>query len=119
MKLLRQIDRNTDQLSQRMSWEKRRLVSSQQLLYVMAELAFKDVLCTRLGSRGLLNTALTVQGSDKLIRPDKSETVVHGYHCLGDMAARMREVLAKRWDGVRPSFASKFYHHHHHVSSRQ
>ena len=119
MKLLKQIDRNTDQLSQRMSWEKRRLVSSQQLLYVMAELAFKDVLCTRLGSRGPLNTALTAQGSDKLIRPDKSETVVHGYHCLGDMAARMREVLAKRWDGVRPSFAPKFYHHHHHVSSRQ
>ena len=41
MKLLTQIDRNPDQLSQRMSWEKCRLVSSQQLLYVMAELAFK------------------------------------------------------------------------------
>ena len=62
---------------------------------------------------------MTVQGSDKLIRPDKSETAVHGCHCLGDMAGRMREVLAKRWDGVGVSFASKFYHHHHHVSSRQ
>ena len=32
MKLLTQIDRNTDQLSQHMSWERCRLVSSQQLL---------------------------------------------------------------------------------------
>ena len=64
----------------------------------MAELALKEVLCTRLGSKGRLNAALTVQGSDQLIRPDKSETAVHGCHCLGDMAGRMREVLAKRWD---------------------
>ena len=89
------------------------------VLYVMAELALKEVLCTRLGSKGPLNTALTIQGSDELIRPDKSETAVHGSHCLGDMTGRMREILAKRWDGVRVSFASKFYHHHHHVSSRQ
>ena len=108
MKLLTQIGRNTDQLPQRMSWEKCRLVSIQQLLYVMVELALTEVLCTRLGSKGPLNTALTVQGSDQLIRPDKSETAVHGCHCLGDMAARMREVLAKRWDNVRVSFASKF-----------
>ena len=40
VKLLTQIDRNTDQLSQHMSWERCRLVSSQQLLYVTAELAF-------------------------------------------------------------------------------
>ena len=57
VKLLTQIDRNTDQLSQHMSWERCRLVSSQQLLYVTAELAFKEVLCTRLGSKGPLNTA--------------------------------------------------------------
>ena len=57
IKLLTQIDRNTDQLSQHMSWERCRLVSSQQLLYVTAELAFKEVLCTRLGSKGPLNTA--------------------------------------------------------------
>ena len=74
----------------------------------MAELALKEVLCTRLGSKGPLNTALTVLGSDQLIRPDKSETAVHGCHCLGDMTARMRAVLAKRWDDVRVSFASKF-----------
>ncbi|CAH3156035.1 unnamed protein product, partial [Porites lobata] len=33
--------------------------------------------------------------------PNKGETLaVHGYHCLGDMALRMREVLARRWVGV-------------------
>ena len=30
-----------------------------------------------------------------LMSPNKGETAVHGCHCLGDMAVRMREVLAR------------------------
>ena len=29
-----------------------------------------------------------------LMSPNKDETAVHGCHCLGDMAVRMRKVLA-------------------------
>ena len=36
-----------------------------------------------------------------LMRPNKAETAVHGCHCLGDMAVRMRKVLARPWVGVR------------------
>ena len=35
-----------------------------------------------------------------LISPNKSETAVRGCHCPGDMAVRMREVLARPWVGV-------------------
>ena len=31
------------------------------------------------------------------ISPNKGETAVHGCHCQGDMAMRMREVLARSW----------------------
>ena len=34
------------------------------------------------------------------ISPNKGETVVNGYHCLRDMAVRMREVLARPWFGL-------------------
>lgn len=37
--------------------------------------------------------------------PNKGETLaVHGYHCLSDMALRMREVLARRWFGLCVAF---------------
>ena len=36
-------------------------------------------------------------GYAMLTRPNKAETAVHGYHCPGDMAVRMREVLARSW----------------------
>ena len=36
-----------------------------------------------------------------LMRPNKAETAVHGCHCPGDMAVRMREVLARPWVDVR------------------
>ena len=36
-----------------------------------------------------------------LMRPIKAETAVHGCHCQGDMAVRMRKVLARPWVGVR------------------
>ena len=35
-----------------------------------------------------------------LMSPNKGETAVHGHHCSGDMAVRMREVLARPWVGV-------------------
>ena len=36
-----------------------------------------------------------------LMRPNKAETVAHGYHCPGDMAVRMRKVLPRPWVGVQ------------------
>ena len=39
-------------------------------------------------------------GHAMLIRPNRAETAVHGCHCLGDMAVRMRKVLARPWVGV-------------------
>ena len=36
-----------------------------------------------------------------MMRPNKAETAVHGCHCPGDMAGRMRKVLARPWVGVR------------------
>ena len=36
---------------------------------------------------------------------NKGETAVHGYHYPGDMAVRMREVLARPWVGVCVPFA--------------
>ena len=35
-----------------------------------------------------------------LMSLNKGETAVHGYHYPGDMAVRMREVLARPWVGV-------------------
>ena len=35
-----------------------------------------------------------------LMKPNKAETAVHGCHCMGDMAVRMRKVLARPWVGV-------------------
>ena len=42
-----------------------------------------------------------VHGYAKLMRPNKAETAVHGCHCPGDMAVRIRKVLARPWIGVR------------------
>ena len=36
-----------------------------------------------------------------LMRPNKAETAVHVCHCPGDMAVRMRKVLARPWVGVQ------------------
>lgn len=50
---------------------------------------------------GSLNTALTVQswshGCVMLMSPNKGEIAVHGSHFSGDIAVRMREVLARPW----------------------
>ena len=35
-----------------------------------------------------------------LMSPDKGETTVHGWHCPGDVAVRMREELTRPWVGV-------------------
>ena len=53
----------------------------------------------RLYSIGLLVQFLP-NGYAMLMRPKKAETAVHGCHCLGDMAVRMRKVLARPWVGV-------------------
>ena len=53
--------------------------------------------------KGLSDTGLPVHRHDSyatLMIPNKGETAVHGCHCLGDMAVRMREVLARPWVGV-------------------
>ena len=51
----------------------------------------------RLGSKGhLQNDFRVVKGSDgcaMLMSPNKDEAAVHGCHCRGDMAVRMRKVL--------------------------
>ena len=39
-------------------------------------------------------------GYAMLMRPNNAETAVHGCHCLGDMAVRMRKVLARPWVGI-------------------
>ena len=36
-----------------------------------------------------------------LMMTNKAKTALHGYHCLGDMAVRMRKVQARPWVGVR------------------
>ena len=36
-------------------------------------------------------------GYAMLMRPNKAETAVPGCHCPGDMAVRMRKVLARPW----------------------
>ena len=35
-----------------------------------------------------------------LMTPNKAETTVHGCHCPGAMAVRMRKILARPWVGV-------------------
>ena len=35
-----------------------------------------------------------------LMSPNESKTAVHGCHCPGDIAVRMREVLSRPWVGV-------------------
>ena len=49
---------------------------------------------------GLL-VLLLPDGYAMLMRLNKAETAVHGCHCPGDMAVRMRWVLARPWVGVR------------------
>ena len=60
--------------------------------------------CTRLGSKGsLIHGVFPIHWPDgyaMLMSPNKGETAVHGCHCLGDMAVRMRVVQARPWVGV-------------------
>ena len=49
---------------------------------------------------GLFNIRKTIMpfvacGYAMLMSPNKDETAVHGCHCQGDMAVRMRKVLAR------------------------
>jgi len=49
---------------------------------------------------GLAGPALS-DGFAMVMRPNEDETAVHGCHCPGDMAMRMRKVMAIRRVGVR------------------
>ena len=40
-------------------------------------------------------TVCTEKVDEVVMRPNKAETAVHGCHCPGDMAVRMRKVLAR------------------------
>ena len=60
------------------------------------ELTLKGVLCTRLAW-----PVNRPDGNTMLMSPNKGETAVHGCPCPGDMAVRMREVLAGPWVGLR------------------
>ena len=53
-------------------------------------------------------------GYAMLMRPNKAETAVHGCHCLGDMAVRMRKVLTRPWVGVRVCHLLLLYSSGHH-----
>ena len=44
---------------------------------------------------------LLADGYAMLMRPKKANTAVHGCHCLGDMAVRMRKLLARSCVVVR------------------
>ena len=53
-------------------------------------------------NHGLASTLRMRQhpGSGSHGQPNEVETAVHGYHCPGDMALRMRKVLARPWVSV-------------------
>ena len=52
-----------------------------------------------------------------VMRPSKAETAVHGCHCPGDMAVRMRKVLARLWVGVGVSHVSFIFHFNSHLGT--
>ena len=56
---------------------------------------------------GLLSNGCTM-----LVRPNKSETAVHGCHCPGDLAVRMRKVMAipRSWCSSVLSAVYSFLH---------
>ena len=55
------------------------------------------------------------EGYAMLISPNKDETAVHGCHCPGDMAMRMREVLARPWVGVYVPLALSWSYGREHI----
>ena len=63
-----------------------------------AEASASTPLCD--GSARRIFSVHCLGGYAMLMSPNKGETAAHGCHCPGDMAVRMREVLARPW--VRP-----------------
>ena len=49
---------------------------------------------------GLVETVYRPDSYAMLMSANKGETASHGYHCPGDMAVCMREVLARPWIGA-------------------
>ena len=78
-----------------MSWENCRAVPSQQLPHVCVELALKGLASA---GKGLLYTGFPWSLTDGYA--SKGETAVHGCHCPCGMAVRIREIMARPWDGV-------------------
>ena len=56
-----------------------------------------------------------MEGYAMLMSPNKDETAVHGCHCPGDMAVRMREVLARPWVGVCVPLALSWSYGREHI----
>ena len=68
--------------------------------------------------KGRLHRALVLFLPDHyamLMRPNKAETAVHGCHCSGDMAVRMRKILARPWVGVLVCHLLLFFFFFFHV----
>ena len=68
------------------------------------ELALDRLLCTQLGSKGLLRSGFYPHVAT-LVGPNKGETAVCGCHWPRHMAVRVREVLPRPWVGVRRPLA--------------
>ena len=75
-----------------------------------AELSLKGMLALASAVKGLWHTEIFplhwLGGYAMLISPSKGKTAVHGCHCPGDMAVRMREVLARPWVGAKIDLVS-------------
>ena len=88
-----------------MPWENCRAALSPDSSHMCCvELSLKAVLALASAVKSLWYTGIFPvhwpDGYAMLISPNKGETAVHGCHCPGDMAVRMREALARPWVGV-------------------
>ena len=80
----------------RMYWYVTRMYS-----YVLVCYSYVLVWCFSHDRLLIVKTKFLPDSYTMLMRPNlKAETAVHGCHCPGDMAVRMRKVLARPWVGV-------------------
>ena len=83
-----------DPPSQCMPWENCRAAPSHALTCVVWSRRLKGCSAPTSAVKGRLHRA---DGYAMLMRPNKAETAVLGFHCPGDMAVGMRKVLARPW----------------------
>ena len=81
--------------------------------FVMWSWCLKGCFASASAVKGRLHRALVLllpDGFAMLMRPNKAETAVHGCHCPGDMAVRMRKVMAipRGWCSCVPLAFSVF-----------